>query len=105
MPSHFARTYQHMAFTPDKDVFVRHAVLSYAEKTLAAFLQGQERAYAVRDVLEELRETFPGGAAYAVQMIEQALQTDDETTRLQLVTRALDLIGRQARPPSPASSR
>lgn len=101
MPSYFARTYQHMAFTPDKDVYVRQAVLSYAEMTLAAFLQGQERAYAVRDVVDELRANFPGGAAYAVTMIEEALSSGDEAVRSQLITQALDLIGRQARPPSP----
>lgn len=97
MPSYFERTYQHMAFTPHKDVFVRQAVLSYAETTLAAFLQGQERAYAVRDVVNELQAAFHGGASYPVQLIEQALVTDDEDTRAKLITQALDLIARQAR--------
>lgn len=91
-----------MAFTPDKDVYIRQAVLSYAELTLSAFLQGQERAYAVRDVMAELKATFPGGASYAVAMIQEALSSGDEIARSELITQALDLIGRQARPPSPS---
>lgn len=86
-----------MAFTSEKHAYTRSAVLTFAESTLFAYLDGKEKAYAVRDVLREVRATYHGGGDQAISLIEQAMQSPDDRERLALVTKALDLLGRQSR--------
>ena len=88
-----------MAFTPSPERFARRAAASYAADTLAAWLQGREKDYAVQDALRELRALFHEGAAQPCRLILDAmrLSPDDEDARAALVTRALDMIDRQAR--------
>ena len=99
MFSHFGNRARGMAFTTSPETFARHDAFRHAETVLSDYLAGREKLYAVRDALRELRALFHDGAALPVALIEQAaaLPSDDEETRLQLVTEALDLIGRQVR--------
>lgn len=86
-----------MAYSPIKDEHARIAVARYAESTLTAFLQGQERAYAVQDVIAELKANFDTGAAWPVALIEEAMITQDEARRAALVTEAMEKITGQVR--------
>lgn len=88
-----------MAFTTGKHRFARRAAAAYAAETLAAYLQGRERAYAVHDALRELEALFGEGAVLPVRLVRQAmaLPLDDEDGRAALFTQALDMIGRQTR--------
>lgn len=85
------------AFSPNKDEHARMAAARYAESVLYAFLQGQERAYAVRDVIAELKANFDAGAAWPIALIEEALITQDEVRRTALVTEAMEKITGQVR--------
>lgn len=99
MFSRFASQTNGMVFTTGKDQFARRSVARYAAETLAAYLQGQERAYAVHDVLRELEALFHDGAAIPCRLLRDALRLpfDDEDQRAALVAKALDMIDRQAR--------
>lgn len=99
MFSYFGNRNNRMAFTPSPERYSRHDALLFAETTLTAYLDGREKAYAVRDVLNELQALFHAGATEPAQLLREALDAspDDEEKRLALVTKALDLIGRQVR--------
>lgn len=99
MFSYFGKRSANMAFIPSPERFARAAALQHAETTLAAYLQGREKEYAVRDAVSELQALFGPGAVQPTRLIETALQTppDAEETRLRLVTEALDMIGQQVR--------
>lgn len=88
-----------MAFTTSPERYSRAAALAFAETTLTAFLDGREKEYAVRDVLRELEALFHAGAVEPARLLREALHAspDEEERRLMLVTKALDLIGRQVR--------
>lgn len=87
-----------MAFTTNPEAFARHSALRFAENTLAAYLQGQERDYAVHDVIRELRALFGDGATTPAALLARAMALDpDDAGRLKLVTEVLDMIGRQVR--------
>lgn len=96
-----------MAFTASPETFARRQAFQHAETTLAAYLQGREKLYAVQSAVHELRALFHEGAALPAALIAQAvtLDPDDEAARLALVTRALDLIGRQVRADQDGASR
>lgn len=87
-----------LAFSPNKHEHARRAVARYAESTLCAFLQGQERPYAVEDVIREITANFGIGAAWPVALIRQALLTEDEDRRGALVTEALEKLTAQIAP-------
>lgn len=98
MISYFGKQANGMAFTPSSETFGRAYALRYAETTLSAYLQGQERDYAVRDVIGELEALFGAGASTPANLLTQAMALDpDDAGRLLLVTKALDLIGQQVR--------
>lgn len=97
MFSHFGNRTSSMAFAPYKTRLARRAAASYAAETLAAFLQGQERAYAVHDALRELQALFGAGADLSCKLIKQGLASPDENARVALFEKAMDLIGRQVR--------
>lgn len=96
MFSYFGNQYCCLAFRTDSHEFARQAVHDFAETTLNAWLQGQERAYAVRDVLREVRAVFGHGGAGAADLIEQALLVREDA-RPPLVTEAVQLLARQLR--------
>lgn len=87
-----------MAYTPSPERFAREYCLRDAEIILSAYLQGQERDYAVQGVIRELRALFHDGAGTPAALLAQAMALDlDDAGRLPLVTKALDLIGQQVR--------
>lgn len=88
-----------MAFIASPERFSRRRAARHAAETLAAWLQGREKAYAVHDALHELRALFHEGAAIPCRLVLDAmnLSPDDEQGRAALVTRALDMIDRQTR--------
>lgn len=87
-----------MYFTTNPEAFARDSALRFAETTLAAYLQGQERDYAVRDVIRELEALFGVGASMPAGLLAKAMALDpDDAARVPLVTKALDLIGREVR--------
>ncbi|PLU25735.1 hypothetical protein [Sinorhizobium medicae] len=85
-----------MAFSAHKTEMTRMQVARFAEETLNAFLSGQEKAYAVRYVMDEVRANF-GGEALSLGLIEAMLDSDDETLREAYATKAVDLLNRQVR--------
>jgi len=99
MFSYFGKITNGMAFTPSPERYSRRYALEHAEKVLAAYLDGREKPYAVLDVIRELRALFHAGAEMPAALLARAIETpaDDETTRLQLVTAALEMIGKQVR--------
>lgn len=97
MFSRIQRMSRDFAFSPNKDEHARMTAARYAESVLYAFLQGQERAYAVRDVVAELKANFGAGAAWPIALIEEALITQDEVRRTALVTEAMEKITSQVR--------
>ena len=87
-----------MAFTTNPEAFARHSALRFAEATLTAYLQGQERDYAVRDVIRELEALFGAGASTPAALLARAMALPlDDPGRVPLVTQSLDLIGKQVR--------
>lgn len=86
-----------MAFTTGKDRFARRSAATYAADTLAAYLQGRERAYAVHDALQELRALFHEGAIIPCRLVLDGLAHPDEDVRAVLFTEAMQMIERQAR--------
>lgn len=103
MFSRFEKRVQGMAFAPYKNSLARAAAARYASETLAAYLQGQERAYAVHDALNELRALFHDGATLPALLILQGLAVEDDERRAVLFEKAMDLIGRQVRSDPSAS--
>lgn len=97
MFSRFAARVQGMAFAPYKNRIARASAASYAAETLAAYLQGQERAYAVHDAINELSALFHEGAKIPVDLIRYGLACEDEEKRAAFFEKAMDLIGQQVR--------
>jgi hypothetical protein len=98
MFSRFAARTQDMAFAPYKDQFARRAAASYAAETLAAYLQGRERAYAVQDVLNEFQALFGLGAKLPVELIRQGLALPHEDDRVaSYFAKAMHMIEKQVR--------
>lgn len=97
MFSYFGNQTANMAFAPYKTAFARRSAATYAAKTLAAYLQGQERAYAVHDVLNELQALFHAGAILPCQLIRDGLACEDEDRRAALFDEAVQMIERQVR--------
>lgn len=97
MFSHFENQYRDMAFAPNKSRYARARCAGLAEEVLTAFLQGQERAYAVRMVTAELQALFHAGATLPVRFIEDALRCDDEDRQAGLMAEAMKMIWRQVR--------
>lgn len=98
MFSYFEKRARNLAFRTDSSEFARQGVYTFAESTLAAWLQGQERAYAVQDVLREIRAVFGIGGEGVAALIEDALRLPpDDERRHSMVCKAVDLLGRQLR--------
>lgn len=98
MISYFGKQTKGMAFIASPERFARHSALRFAETTLTAYLQGQERDYAVRDVIYELEVLFGAGASTPAALLARAMALPlDDPGRVPLVTQALDLIGKQVR--------
>lgn len=98
MVSYFGKQTNGMAFTTNPEAFARHSALRFAETTLSAYLQGQERDYAVSDVIRELEALFGAGASTPATLLARAMALPlDDPGRLLLVTKALDLVGQQVR--------
>lgn len=95
MFSYYHDAYQGMAFSADKNRHARRACARAAEDVLCAYLQGQEKAYAVRMVMQELRALFHTGAVLPCQMIEDALKSEDEDAKAGFIARALHMIEKQ----------
>ncbi len=96
MFSFFQSRVSALPFRTDRDDFARRAVFEYAETTLNAFLDGREKAWAVRDVMREVQAVFGGGATLPIALMEEALATAEER-REALVTKAIDLLSKQLR--------
>ncbi len=86
-----------MAFAPYKTRLARSRAASYAAETLAAYLQGRERLYAVEDALVELQALFGAGACLAVKLIREGIASPDEEHRANCFDRAMGMIERQVR--------
>ena len=105
MASYFGKQTDGMSFlTGDvKDYLACCLAYRHAQDTLAAWLQGRERFYAVQFVIDEFRTLFGPGAVRPVALILEAvtLEPDDDQdecgARVRLVTEALDMIGQQLR--------
>lgn len=96
MFSFFQRRVSTLPFRTDRDDFARRSVHAYAETTLNAFLNGREKAWAVRDVINEVRAVFGKGSALPIALMEDALVATEEQ-QAALVTKAIDLLGKQFR--------
>lgn len=98
MVSYYGKQTNGMAFTTNPEAFARASALRDAELILAAYLQGEERDYAVRDVIRELDALFGAGASMPAALLAKAMALDpDDAGKLPLVVQALDLIGKQVR--------
>lgn len=97
MFSRIAKQRQDMAFAPYKHHLARAAGLAYAEETLCAFMDGRERAYAVEDVIRELRALFGGAGALPIAAIRKGMNSLDEEERSFLFHLALDMLGKSTR--------
>lgn len=86
-----------MAFSTSKELMARQAVAAYAETTLAAYLQGQERRYALEDVIAELGAVLRAGAIIPVALIRQGMECEDEERRAALIEKAMEMIVHQTR--------
>ena len=86
-----------MAFSFSKRDHARRQAVRELEAVLFSYLDGREKAYAVHAALGEASALFGAGATLPAGLVVQALgcPPDDESARLQLVTKALDLFGRQ----------
>lgn len=97
MFSYFGNLYKDMAFSPDKARHARKAAAGHASEVLAAFLQGREKAYAVRIVMKEIEALFGAGAIQSLQLVEVAMALEDEERRASLMEKAMELVMRQVR--------
>jgi hypothetical protein len=97
MFSYFGNRSKDMAFAPYKHELARAAAAVYAADTLAAYLQGRERRYAVTDAINELRALFGAGANWPIALIERGLTCEDEEKRAGFFDEAMQLIARQVR--------
>lgn len=68
----------------------------YAQTTLNTFLDGKEKAWAVRDVMAEVQAVFGPGAVLPIALMEEAI-TAPEDRQTALVTKAIDLLAKQVR--------
>lgn len=96
MFSFFQKRVSALPFRTDRDDFARRSVHDYAETTLNAFLDGREKAWAVRDVMSEVQAVFGAGATLPVALMEEAIKATEER-REALVTKAIDLLAKQLR--------
>jgi hypothetical protein len=96
MFSYFQRRVAALPFRTDRDDFARRSVEAYAQTTLNAFLDGKEKAWAVRDVIKEVRANFGEGAVMPIALMEAAI-TAPEGRQLALITKAIDLLAKQVR--------
>jgi len=86
-----------MAFAPYKTRVARALGASYAANTLAAYLQGREKLYAVEDALGELQALFGEGAVLPVKLVREGLAHPSEEYRAACFDRAMGMIERQVR--------
>ena len=96
MFSFFQKRVSALPFRTDRDDFVRRSVHAYAETTLNAFLDGKEKAWAVRDVMKEVRASFGEGASIPIALMQAAIAAPEDQ-QVALVTKAIDLLARQVR--------
>ena len=96
MFSFFQKRVSTLPFRTDRDDFARRSVHDYAETTLNAFLDGREKAWAVRDVISEVQAVFGAGGTLPVALMEEAIEATEER-REALVTKAIDLLAKQLR--------
>lgn len=97
MFSRFANQVQGMAFAPYKTRLARSRGAAYAGEVLAAFLQGQERLYAVEDALSELQALFGAGAILPTKLVREGLGSPCEDHRANCFDKAMELVERQVR--------
>lgn len=99
MFSYFGNRSQGMAFCNEKNEHARRSAALHAETVLFAYLDGKEKAYAVRDAMREVEALFREGAALFVSLVDRALAADpdDYDFRLALLTRAVEQLDRQVR--------
>lgn len=95
MFSFYGNAYQGMAFSADKNRHARRACARATEDVLTAYLQGQEKSYAVRMIMQELHALFHAGAVLPCRLIEDALQTEDEDLKAGSIARALHMLEKQ----------
>lgn len=95
MFSYYENVYQGMAFSADKNRHARSACARAAESVLCAYLEGKEKAYAVRLIMQELRALFHTGAVLPCKLIEDALKFEDEGAKAGCIARALHMIEKQ----------
>lgn len=87
-----------MAFRTDSDAFARSAAASHLSETLNAYLDGQEKAYAVTWAIGEIEALFGLSAALPVKMLRDMMRLDaDDPRHVRLVSEAVQLIERQLR--------
>jgi hypothetical protein len=96
MFSFFERRNNGMAFSAQVRELSRAQVARFAEETLNAYLDGREKAYAVRLVIDEVQAVFSSDCL-AAELIEQMLVCEDEDWRVALATKATDLLHQQVR--------
>lgn len=98
MFSYFGNQSKDMAFRTDGHEFARTEAACHLSKTLNAYLDGQEKAYALTWAIGEIEALFGVAGTLPVKMLRDMMQLHaDDPRRLREATEAVQMIERQLR--------